>query len=81
MTQRKNETIVEGRADKERHPPSRIYTQHNHGGQLQAASQQYNIPIENWLDLSTGISPFVYPLPPYRLNAGNACQKLTMVWN
>ena len=64
MTQRKNETIVEGRADKERHPPSRIYTQHNHGGQLQAASQQYNIPIENWLDLSAGISPFVYPLPP-----------------
>ncbi len=35
----------------------------NHGGQLKQASQQYNIPVDQWLDLSTGISPFVYPLP------------------
>jgi cobalamin biosynthetic protein CobC len=64
MTKRLNKTMVEGRADKERHPPTKIYTQHNHGGQLHAASQQYNIPLENWLDLSTGISPYPYPLPP-----------------
>ena len=36
---------------------------HAHGGQLQVAAQQYTIPLKNWIDLSTGISPFVYPLP------------------
>ncbi|GAA0424125.1 threonine-phosphate decarboxylase CobD [Cocleimonas flava] len=35
----------------------------NHGGQLKQASEQYKIPEDQWLDLSTGISPFVYPLP------------------
>ncbi|MCJ8313621.1 MAG: aminotransferase class I/II-fold pyridoxal phosphate-dependent enzyme [Saccharospirillaceae bacterium] len=34
-----------------------------HGGNIFAASEQYNIPIENWTDLSTGISPFIYPVP------------------
>ncbi len=37
---------------------------HQHGGQLRVASEKYGIPLEQWLDLSTGISPFVYPLPP-----------------
>jgi len=37
---------------------------HQHGGQLRAASERYGIPVDAWLDLSTGISPFVYPLPP-----------------
>lgn len=32
-----------------------------HGGQLNLQVQRYNIPRENWLDLSTGISPFSYP--------------------
>ena len=36
---------------------------HQHGGQLLAASHKYQIPLSQWLDLSTGISPFVYPLP------------------
>jgi len=36
---------------------------HCHGGQLQRASQQYKIPLEQWLDLSTGINPNSYPLP------------------
>ena len=40
-----------------------IFTQHNHGGQLQLASQKYSILLDDWLDLSTGISPFIYPLP------------------
>ena len=40
-----------------------IASPHSHGGQLQAASQKYGIPLENWLDLSTGINPNSYPLP------------------
>lgn len=37
---------------------------HQHGGQLKLASERYNIPLENWIDLSTGINPNSYPLPP-----------------
>ncbi|MGB1310747.1 MAG: threonine-phosphate decarboxylase CobD [Leucothrix sp.] len=37
---------------------------HHHGGQLKLASARYNIPLENWIDLSTGINPNSYPLPP-----------------
>ena len=40
------------------------FIRHGHGGQLHAASLQYNIPLPNWIDLSTGINPFPYPLPP-----------------
>ncbi len=42
---------------------SRQIVQHQHGGQLLAASQKYRIPEEDWIDLSTGISPRCYPLP------------------
>jgi len=35
-----------------------------HGGRLRAAAQAHNIPLEHWLDLSTGISPYAYPVPP-----------------
>lgn len=34
-----------------------------HGGNLIQASQQFNIPIEDWIDLSTGINPNAYPIP------------------
>ncbi len=34
-----------------------------HGGDVRAASLRYGIPIENWLDLSTGINPDAYPIP------------------
>jgi L-threonine-O-3-phosphate decarboxylase len=34
-----------------------------HGGRLRRAAQAYGIPLENWLDLSTGISPFGWPVP------------------
>lgn len=34
-----------------------------HGGQLQKQIQKYQIPAEDWLDLSTGISPNSYPIP------------------
>lgn len=32
-----------------------------HGGQLEAASENYGIPMEEWIDLSTGINPLAYP--------------------
>ena len=34
-----------------------------HGGNLRMAAQQYDIPLENWLDLSTGINPQSWPIP------------------
>lgn len=35
-----------------------------HGGRLRRAAQQSGIPLGDWLDLSTGINPDVYPIPP-----------------
>jgi len=35
-----------------------------HGGNLQAASARYGIAVQDWLDLSTGINPNGYPVPP-----------------
>lgn len=35
-----------------------------HGGCLLAAAKQYGRPAGEWLDLSTGISPWPYPVPP-----------------
>lgn len=34
-----------------------------HGGRLRAAAAHWNIPLADWLDLSTGIAPWAYPLP------------------
>jgi cobalamin biosynthetic protein CobC len=34
-----------------------------HGGNLSAASAEFGIPLEQWIDLSTGISPWVWPVP------------------
>jgi cobalamin biosynthetic protein CobC len=39
-------------------PPGR-----EHGGGLDAAALRYGIASERWLDLSTGINPWPYPLP------------------
>ncbi|MDI1308188.1 MAG: threonine-phosphate decarboxylase CobD [Methylotenera sp.] len=33
-----------------------------HGGNLAAAAKRFNIPLEHWLDLSTGINPDGYPI-------------------
>lgn len=33
-----------------------------HGGQLTKVAAQYERPLEEWIDLSTGISPFSYPV-------------------
>jgi L-threonine-O-3-phosphate decarboxylase len=35
-----------------------------HGGRVLAASRRYGIAPAAWLDLSTGISPFAWPVPP-----------------
>jgi cobalamin biosynthetic protein CobC len=32
-----------------------------HGGNLALAAVQHGIPLDNWLDLSTGINPNGYP--------------------
>ncbi len=34
-----------------------------HGGRLREAARRRGIPLDAWLDLSTGISPWSYPLP------------------
>ncbi|HWU34288.1 MAG TPA: threonine-phosphate decarboxylase CobD [Methylovorus sp.] len=34
-----------------------------HGGNLQQACIDYQRPLDAWLDLSTGISPYIYPVP------------------
>ena len=36
----------------------------DHGGKLRLASARYGVPIEKWLDLSTGINPDGWPVPP-----------------
>lgn len=33
-----------------------------HGGNMQLASQKFGIPVAQWIDLSTGINPFAYPV-------------------
>ncbi len=35
-----------------------------HGGRLRRAAREYGIPLADWLDLSTGVSPFAWPVPP-----------------
>lgn len=34
-----------------------------HGGRLRQAASQYDIPLADWLDLSTGINPNGWPVP------------------
>ena len=34
-----------------------------HGGKLYSAAQHYDIPVADWLDLSTGINPNGWPVP------------------
>lgn len=35
----------------------------NHGGCLNKAAKQFSIPIEDWIDLSTGLNPNHWPIP------------------
>lgn len=34
-----------------------------HGGNINAAARRFNIPAAQWIDLSTGISPWSWPVP------------------
>ncbi|WP_369959029.1 threonine-phosphate decarboxylase CobD [Pseudomonas benzenivorans] len=40
-----------------------------HGGRLRAAAQRQGIPLGDWLDLSTGIAPYGWTLPPVPASA------------
>lgn len=40
-----------------------------HGGRLRAAAAHYDIPLSDWLDLSTGINPQAWPVPPVPADA------------
>ena len=40
-----------------------------HGGDIRSASQQYGIPVDRWIDLSTGINPVPYPVGDLPLEA------------
>lgn len=40
-----------------------------HGGRLLRAARRHGIPAGEWLDLSTGISPFAWPVPPVPASA------------
>ena len=35
-----------------------------HGGRLRRAAVEYGIPLADWLDLSTGVNPNGWPVPP-----------------
>jgi cobalamin biosynthetic protein CobC len=40
-----------------------------HGGRLQRAVHRYGIPLEQWLDLSTGLAPEPWPIPDIPVSA------------
>jgi cobalamin biosynthesis protein CobC len=40
-----------------------------HGGNLREAARRYAIALGDWLDLSTGINPRAYPVPPMPMDA------------
>ena len=42
-----------------------------HGGRLRAAAQRYGVPLADWLDLSTGIAPYGWPIPAIPISAWN----------
>ncbi|HKQ30328.1 MAG TPA: threonine-phosphate decarboxylase CobD [Burkholderiales bacterium] len=43
----------------------------HHGGRLHLAAKRYDIPLAQWLDLSTGINPNGWPVPPIPAIAWN----------
>jgi cobalamin biosynthetic protein CobC len=40
-----------------------------HGGDVREAARRYGIELGDWLDLSTGINPHAYPVPPVPVDA------------
>ncbi|TGG93873.1 aminotransferase class I/II-fold pyridoxal phosphate-dependent enzyme [Natronospirillum operosum] len=55
-----------GNTDTDLNPETGLTADHPtlHGGDLLSASRQFGIPVADWIDLSTGISPFAYPFTP-----------------
>ncbi|WP_104402883.1 threonine-phosphate decarboxylase CobD [Vibrio penaeicida] len=43
----------------------------HHGGKLFEFSTRFGIPVEDWLDLSTGVSPYTYPVSDIPTNVWN----------
>ncbi|CAM3598026.1 threonine-phosphate decarboxylase CobD [Parendozoicomonas haliclonae] len=43
----------------------------SHGGKLREASRTYQIPLDQWVDLSTGVNPRCYPIPEISVQAWN----------
>ncbi len=41
----------------------------HHGGRLRAAANHYGLALDQWLDLSTGINPNGWPVPPIPASA------------
>lgn len=39
-----------------------------HGGRLREAARRYGIALDQWLDLSTGLNPVAWPVPPLPLS-------------
>lgn len=43
----------------------------HHGGRLRQAAEEYGIPFDSWLDLSTGVSPWTYPVGEMPMHSWN----------
>ncbi|TKB50678.1 threonine-phosphate decarboxylase [Ferrimonas sediminicola] len=43
----------------------------HHGGRLRQAAEEYGIALDQWLDLSTGVSPWTYPVGAIPLASWN----------
>ena len=57
--------------------PSSSASPLEHGGRLHAIAQQYNRPVADWLDVSTGIVPESYPLPDLPSSAWHRLPEIT----
>lgn len=61
MTNKKTTSPITSGAE-ERPASAKASPARFHGGGLNAAAREFNIPREQWLDLSTGINPNGYPI-------------------
>ena len=51
-----------------------------HGGRLREAARRYDIPLADWLDLSTGIAPWPFRCRRSPSRPGPACRRATTAW-
>jgi cobalamin biosynthetic protein CobC len=66
MTEHMTDQMTGGTADHLSNAATDIVV---HGGNLHEAAERYGIPYAQWLDLSTGINPHGYPVPPVPADA------------